>query len=117
SQLGWLVCAEVATNGAAMFPYDSYWMWVEGGTSASVSIGLDPARSYFVTGGLTGKNGGDYAQLYISTLCTLQGDQQLCGVRDDPPPDPNTAIQTLGIEEFLAPNSSSVTITFRCSGG
>lgn len=100
-----------------MFAYDSYWMWVQGGTSVSVSVALDPSRSYLVTGGLTGKNGGDYAQVYISMLCTIQGDQQLCGVRDVGPPDPNTSIQTLGIEEFLAPNASSVTIKLRCSGG
>ena len=99
-----------------MFPNETYWMWVTGGTSASVSIGLDPSRSYLVTGALSGKDGGDYAQVYISMLCTIQGDQQLCGIRDDPPPDPVTSIQTLDIGEFLN-GASSVTITLRCSGG
>jgi hypothetical protein len=99
-----------------MFPYEWYWMWVTGGTSASVSMGLDPSRTYLVTGALTGKDGGDYAQLYISMLCTIDGDQQLCGIRDDPPPDPVTSIQTLDIGEVLN-GASSVTVTFRCSGG
>lgn len=100
-----------------MFAYESYWMWVTGGTSASITIGLNLSRQYLVTGGLTGKNGGDYAQVYISMVCTIDGDQQLCGLRDDPPPDPTTSIQSLGIIEFLPVNASRVTITLRCSGG
>jgi hypothetical protein len=99
-----------------MFPWETYWMWVTGGASASVSIGLDPSRSYLVTGALTGKDGSDYAQVYISMLCTIEGDQQLCGIRDVPPPDPVTSIQTLDIGEWLN-NASSVTITLRTSGG
>jgi poly(3-hydroxybutyrate) depolymerase len=39
-----------------------------------------------VTGALTGKSGSDYGQVFISTVCTMSGNDQIfCGIRDDPP--------------------------------
>ena len=56
---------------------------------------------YLVTGALTGKSGGDYGQVFISTVCTMpSNDQILCGVRDDPADSADSNIANLGIVEI-----------------
>jgi hypothetical protein len=100
-----------------MFVSRSYWMWTSGSFSVSVTMGLDPARRYFVTGGLSGKSGGDYGQVYISTVCIRRGsDQILCGLRDVPPGSPAANIANLNINEFLS-NATRVTVKLRGDGG
>jgi hypothetical protein len=100
-----------------MFALSTYWMWTSGRISTSVTIGLNPARRYLVTGGLAGKSGGDYGQVFISTVCIMRSpDQILCGIRDDPASSPASNIANLGIVEFLQ-NATRVTIKLRGDGG
>lgn len=99
-----------------MFVRWSYWMRTSGATSVTVAMALDPGRRYLVTGALTGKSGGDYGQIYISTLCTQSGDQILCGIRDDPPGSPASNISGLGINEFVQ-NGTRVVVKLRGDGG
>lgn len=69
-----------------MFVRSTYWMWTSGKFTVTLTAGLDPRRSYLITGALTGKSGGDYGQVYISTVCTQRSsDQILCGIRGAPP--------------------------------
>jgi hypothetical protein len=91
-------------------------MWTRGTFRVDVTIGLDSGRSYLVTGGLVGKSGGDYGQVYISTVCTVSGDQVLCGVRDDPSDSAETDITNLGLVELIS-GASRVTLTLRGTGG
>jgi hypothetical protein len=67
-------------------------------------------------GALAGKDGGDYGQVYISMLCTVSGDQVLCGIRDDPSDSSFTDISSLGINEFIS-HADSVTVKLRATGG
>jgi hypothetical protein len=53
-----------------MFVHATYWMWTQGQFTVSHTIGLDRNRRYLVTGGLTGKSGGDYGQVFIATVCS-----------------------------------------------
>jgi hypothetical protein len=90
--------------------YYQGYMWTIGSGQTSADIPLDPTKNYLVTGGLTQTDSGP-AHVYISTLCTISGDQQSCGVRDDGGDD------RLGLEEPLPLGSSKVTITFKSGGG
>jgi hypothetical protein len=99
-----------------MFVVSSYWMWTQGNISATLTLGLDPARRYLVSGALVGKDGGNYGQVYIATVCSVDGDQVLCGIRDSPGDSPATEIMGLGIQEFIS-SAESVTIKLRANGG
>jgi hypothetical protein len=100
-----------------MFVAWTYWMWTSGRFSVTVTMRLDPARRYLVTGGLSGKSGGDYGQVFISTLCTrASSDQILCGIRDDASDPPSSNIASLGIVE-LVQNATRVTVKLRGDGG
>lgn len=99
-----------------MFVRGTFWLWTSGRFSVTTTFALDPGRRYLVTGGLTGKSGGDYGQVFISTVCTQSGDQVLCGVRDDPADSPASNISRLGIVERLQ-NASRVTVKLRGDGG
>jgi hypothetical protein len=99
-----------------LFVASTYWMWTSGRFSITVTMRLDPARRYLVTGALTGKSGGDYGQVFISTLCTRSGGQILCGIRDDPADPPSFNIANLGILEVVQ-NATSVTVKLRGDGG
>jgi hypothetical protein len=100
-----------------MFVASTYWLWTRGRFSATVTAGLNPARRYLVTGGLTGKSGGDYGQVFISIVCTrVSPDQILCGVRDDPSSTPEDNIANRGIVEFVS-SATRVTIKLRGDGG
>jgi hypothetical protein len=99
-----------------MFVAWSYWIWTSGTTTGTVTMGLNPSRVYLVTGALSGKAGGDYGQVYISTLCTQRGDQILCGIRDLPPESPAANIARLNINEFVQ-NATRVTVKLRGDGG
>jgi hypothetical protein len=63
-----------------------------------------------VTGYLTQKDGGDYAHVYISMVCTINGDQRLCGIRDI------SSDEGLSIVENLS-GADSVTIKLTTRGG
>jgi hypothetical protein len=100
-----------------MFVRSAWWMWTRGQFTVSVTAGLDPGRRYIVTGGLEGKSGAEYGQVFISTVCIRRSpDQILCGVRDDPASSPNDNIANLGLLEFLS-NATRVTIKLRADGG
>jgi hypothetical protein len=99
-----------------MFVVGSYWIWTSGNISGTVSFALNPARSYLMTGALVGKDGGNYGQVYISMLCTVSGDQVLCGIRDDPSDSTFDDITRLGITEFIS-SADSVTVKLRGTGG
>jgi hypothetical protein len=100
-----------------MFVHRTYWMWTRGRFHVDVTIGLSPSRRYLVTGALTGKSGGDYGQIFISTLCTRSGsDLILCGIRDSPSASPDANISGLGIIEIVS-NATRVTVTLRGDGG
>jgi hypothetical protein len=71
---------------------------------------------YLVTGAIVGKQGGDYGQVFISTVCHLRGHTILCGIRDDPADATATNIRELGITERLE-NATRVTIKLRSDGG
>jgi hypothetical protein len=101
----------------AIFVAWTYWMWTSGTFSVTVTMRLDPARRYLVTGALTGKSGSDYGQVFISMLCTRSSsDQILCGIRDDPSDPPSWNIANLGIVEFVQ-NATRVTVKLRGDGG
>ena len=91
--------------------YAMGWAWTTGSFTTSGDVDLDPNQSYLVTGGVTESDGGGKAHLYISVLCTSDGDQQLCGIRDEGGDDGLTLV------EALPPRSSRVTISFRSTGG
>jgi hypothetical protein len=100
-----------------MFVHWNYWMWTQGRFTISHTIPLNPARRYLVTGAITGKSGGDYGQVFISTICTMRSpDQILCGVRDDPSDPPDVNISSLGIVERVS-NAVRVTVKLRGDGG
>lgn len=88
----------------------TYWMWIAGGSTTSLTMSLDPNRSYMVTGYLTQKDGDDYAHVYISMVCTIDGDLRKCGIRD------LSGDTGLGIVETLS-GADSVTIKLTTKGG
>ena len=91
-----------------MFLHRTLWMWTSGKFSISFTIQLDAARRYLVTGAISGKSGGDYGQVYISTVCEERPGQVLCGVRGGPLDAPDWKIANLGIVELLAAGSREV---------
>ena len=92
-----------------MWPSWTYWMWITGSSNISVHMALDPAKTYLSTGCLTLKDGGDWAHVFISTLChRASSDQILCGIRDD--------TRDNGVTEVIA-NASRVTVTLSTRGG
>jgi hypothetical protein len=99
-----------------MFVHTTYWLWTQGQFTVSLTIALDRNRRYLVTGALTGKSGGDYGQVFIATVCTMQGGQILCGIRDDPADPPADNIANLGIVEILS-NAVEVTVKLRGDDG
>lgn len=103
-----------------MFVRWAYRMWTRGSASATVTMALDPGRRYLITGGLAGKSGGDYGQVFISTLCIRTSpDQILCGIRDDPADSPESNItdsSNIRITEFVQ-NATRVTVKLRGDGG
>lgn len=99
-----------------MFVHRTYFMWTRGRFTASHTMALNPDRRYLVTGALAGKSGGEYGQVFISTVCTMSGDQVLCGIRDDPSNSPDANIANLGIVEILI-NAVRVTVALRGEGG
>jgi hypothetical protein len=99
-----------------MFVHTTYWMWTQGQFTVSLTIALDRNRRYLVAGALTGKSGGDYGQVFIATVCTMQGGQILCGIRDDPADAPADNIVNLGIVEILS-NAVEVTVKLRGDDG
>lgn len=100
-----------------MFVHWTYWMWTRGRFSVTQTIPLNRGRRYLVTGALTGKSGGDYGQVFISTVCTMpSNDQILCGVRDDPADSAESNIANLGIVEILD-NAVRVTVKLRGDNG
>ena len=100
-----------------MFVHATYWMWTRGQFTVSHTIALDRNRRYLVTGALAGTSGGDYGQVFIATVCTMAGDDQVvCGVRDDPADAPAGNVARLGIVEALG-NAVQVTVKLRGDGG
>ena len=100
-----------------MFVHWTYWMWTRGRFTVSHTIPLNRSRRYLVTGALTGKSGGDYGQVFISTVCTMpSNDQILCGVRDDPADSADSNIANLGIVEIID-NAVRVTVKLRGDNG
>jgi hypothetical protein len=90
----------------------SYWMWTTGTFEVTVTLNLDWQRTYLLTGGLTLTEGDDHAHVYISTLCSYSGgDQVLCGVRDIGGDGVD-----LGVTEFIS-GASSVTVKLKTNGG
>ncbi len=86
----------------------TYWLENTGDTTGTVEMALDPTRSYVVEGYLTKKDGGDYAHIYISEICTQpSSDQILCGVNDEGGAGITTAIS----------GAISVTVGLRTTGG
>ena len=100
-----------------MFVHSTYWMWTSGTFTVTHTIALSPARRYLVTGALVGKDGGNYGQVYISTVCRqISSDQILCGIRDASFTTPASKIQNLRIVEILQ-NATRVTVKLTATGG
>ena len=100
-----------------MFVQSTFWMWTTGSFTTTTTVSLDRNRRYLVTGGLVGKEGGDYGQALITSVCTISGDHVLCGIRDDANSTPDSNIKNRGLTEFLPPNAIRVTLKLRSSGG
>jgi hypothetical protein len=95
----------------------TYFMWTQGRFSFTLDIGLNPAQRYLITGALTGKSGGNYGQVYISTICRMRSiDQIVCEVEDDPSDPPSSNIMNLGITRIIA-GATRVSLTLRGDGG
>lgn len=94
-----------------MTPIRTYWMWTTGTIDVTLDVALDWRKSYLVTGYLTLTDGANYAHVYISTVCTYRGgDQVLCGVRDI------GGDFGLSVTEFIS-SASKVTLKLRAKGG
>ena len=86
----------------------TYWLENTGNITGTVTMALDPTQNYVIEGFLTKKNGGDYAHVYISELCTqISSDQIGCGINDEP---------SSGIVSFLY-SPTSVTVGLTTTGG
>jgi hypothetical protein len=86
----------------------TYWLENTGDITGTQEMTLDPTQSYLVEGYLTKKNGGDYAHVYISEVCTqISSDQIGCGENDE---------GGAGIVAVLS-NAVSVTVGLRTTGG
>ena len=99
-----------------MFVYWTYWMWTQGQFTVSLTIPLNQGRRYLFTGALTGESGSDYGQVFISTVCTVDGDQILCGIRDNPGDSAVANLIKQGICEVIG-NAVRVTLKLRGDGG
>lgn len=90
-----------------------YWylIWTTGAFKATLTIPLDYQKTYLVTGGLTLTESDRYAHLYVSTVCSYAGgDQVLCGVRDF------EGDGDLGLVEIVS-GAISVTVALHTEGG
>jgi hypothetical protein len=95
-----------------MKPISTYWIWTTGTIDSTLDIGLDWRKSYLITGYLTLTEGGDYAHVYISTVCNYSGvGPVLCGVRDIGVDD-----FSLSVTQFIS-SATKVTIKLRAKGG
>ena len=87
------------------------WFWIEtwGSFTESVAINLGPnANGYLGEAYISLKDGGDYAHVYVSEVCTGGGDVVLCGERDEPG----------GRSVVILPNNTlSVTYALHTTGG
>lgn len=99
-----------------MLLQSTFWIWTQGAYSVDITLALHPSRRYLVTGGLVGTTGGDWGQVYISTICTMRGDAVFCSVRDESADSEYAAISGLGLVEVFE-HASRVIITLRSSGG
>ena len=93
-----------------MSPINWYFMWTTGSFSTSLTVNLNPNKTYLVTGGLVQTQGDNYAHAFISEVCTGGGDVILCGIRD------TSGDTDLNLYEFLS-GAVNVTITLRTTGG
>ena len=88
-----------------------FWFWLEtwGTFTETFTIPLSPnANGYLGQAYLTLNDGGDYAHVYVSEVCTQSGDQQLCGINDEP---------SARADGIFAPNTVSVTYALHSTGG
>jgi hypothetical protein len=93
----------------------TYFIWTQGSFSFTLNISLNPAQRYLITGALTGKSGGNYGQIYISTICFMRSiDQIVCEVEDEASPSSN--IMNLSITRIVA-GATRVSLTLRGDGG
>jgi hypothetical protein len=88
--------------------YTTWWAWTTGTYTVSGGIGLDPTKTYLITGGMPMNDGG-YSHVYISVVCHGTG-PILCGVRD------TGDDFTLGLTEFIS-SAVSVTLKLKSTGG
>jgi len=95
-----------------MAPLNWYYMWTTGAHRVSLTINLDPRKSYLVTGGFVQTDGDDYSHAFISETCSGGGDEELCGVREYPGHDDTD----LNLFEFID-GALNVTLTLRSNGG
>jgi hypothetical protein len=85
-----------------------YWLENTGNITGTLTMALDPTQTYLIEGFLTKKNGGDYAHVYISEICTqISSDQIGCGINDE---------SSSGIVSFLS-SAVSVTVGLTTTGG
>ena len=100
-----------------MFLTTTYWMWTSGTYEVNLTVGLDPSRRYLVDGGLVGRSGSGFGQVFISTLCQKSAsDVVSCGVREDGSESPDSDITSLGLLEVVD-HAVSVTLSLRGDGG
>lgn len=92
-----------------------FFIWTTGSIAGTHRIRLNPARRYVVTGGLTGRNGDDYSQVFISTVCRGTG-PILCGVRDIGFSDLQR-LRRLTLSSEILSGVSSIIVTLRSRGG
>ncbi|HZT43328.1 MAG TPA: hypothetical protein VFA07_14250 [Chthonomonadaceae bacterium] len=86
---------------------NTFWMWTTGDFDETLTIALDPSRTYLVQTYLVKTDGSDYAHTYIAEVCNQDGDQILCGVRDEGDSDSVEIIS----------QAVSVTVGLRTKGG
>jgi hypothetical protein len=85
-----------------------YWLENTGNITGTLTMALDPTQTYLIEGFLAKKNGGDYAHVYISEICTqISSDQIGCGINDE---------ASSGIVSFLS-SAVSVTVGLTTTGG
>lgn len=64
--------------------WEYYWeLWTTGTFDETVTLALDTNKRYLVETYLTLTEGGDHAHAYILEICTLNGDQRLCGLNNE----------------------------------
>jgi hypothetical protein len=104
----------VPRNGFVESPsmqyFNSGWLYAPGNTSATLEFDLNTSQQYFITGGLTQTDGAG-VHLYISMVCTISGDVQSCGVRDE------GGDSGQRLQDILGPGASKVVFTLKSTGG